>query len=452
MSAKTIGTDLTEGSVGARLFRFSVPFMLANLLQTVYNMVDMVVVGHFVGADGLSAVSTCGELIQLYTFIAIGFGGAGQTMIGQFVGAKDRERVSRTIGTVFTVLMLMALGITLFCFATVNWQLGLINLPAEAAESGRAYLLVCAAGMVFIFGYNLISSILRGMGDSRHPLLFIAVASVVNLILDLLFVPVLKLGAMGAALATVLGQGVAFGWALVFLYRRRADFGFDFKPVRFIPHADVLGTLLRLGIPMAAQGALISVSMLYVCSMLNAFGVAASAANGIQLKLANITRIVTTAMCTAASAMIAQCVGAGKQERVKSVFWWDLIISMAAALAFGVVLLLLPRQIFGLFNTEEAVLAYASVYAMFGLFDCIGNAMRSPCNALVNGTGAALLGLTASIIDGVLCRIGFSILFGNVLGMGVAGYWLGSTLAGYVSVVILAPFFLTGAWKRKKRL
>lgn len=235
MSAKTIGTDLTEGSVGARLFRFSVPFMLANLLQTVYNMVDMVVVGHFVGADGLSAVSTCGELIQLYTFIAIGFGGAGQTMIGQFVGAKDRERVSRTIGTVFTVLMLMALGITLFCFATVNWQLGLINLPAEAAESGRAYLLVCAAGMVFIFGYNLISSILRGMGDSKHPLLFIAVASVVNLILDLLFVPVLKLGAMGAALATVLGQGVAFGWALVFLYRRRTDFGFDFKPARFIP-------------------------------------------------------------------------------------------------------------------------------------------------------------------------------------------------------------------------
>lgn len=452
MPAKTIGTDLTEGAVGARLFRFSVPFMLANLLQTVYNMVDMVVVGHFVGADGLSAVSTCGELIQLYTFVAIGFGGAGQTMIGQFVGAKNQERVNRTIGTLFSVLTLMALGITAFCFATVNWQLGLINLPAEAMASGRAYLLMCAAGMVFIFGYNLISSILRGMGDSKRPLLFITVASVVNLVLDLLFVPVLKLGAMGAALATVLGQGVAFGWALVYLYRRRASFGFDFKPERFIPHTDVLGTLLRLGIPMAAQGALISVSMLYVCSLLNEFGVAASAANGIQLKLANITRIVTSAMCTAGSAMIAQCVGAGKQERVKSVFWWNLLISMVAALVFGVALLLFPRQIFGLFNTEEAVLAYASVYAVFGFFDCIGNAVRSPCNALVNGVGAALLGLTASIVDGVIARIGFSVLFGNILGMGVAGYWLGSTLAGYVTVIILAPYFFSGAWKRKKKL
>lgn len=452
MSSRTIGVDLTEGSVGSRLFRFSVPFMLANLLQTGYNMVDMVVVGHFVGADGLSAVSTCGELIQLYTFIAIGFGGAGQTMIGQFIGAKDHRRVNRTIGTLFSVLLLMALGITLLCFTTVNWQLSLINLPAEALTSGRSYLLVCGAGMVFIFGYNLVSSILRGMGDSKRPLLFIAVASVVNLVLDLLFVPVFHMGVMGAALATVLGQAVAFLWALVFLYRRRDAFGFDFKPKQFIPHRDVLGTLLRLGIPMSAQGALISVSMLYVCSLLNQFGVAASAANGIQLKLANISRIVTSAMCTAASAMIAQCIGANKQERVKSVFWWNLGIALIAASAFGVALLLFPRQIFGLFNTDEAVLAYASVYAVFGLFDCLGNALRSPCNALVNGVGAALLGFAASLVDGVFARIAFSILFGNVMGMGVAGYWLGSTLAGYVTVIILAPYFLSGAWKRKKKL
>ncbi len=452
MSSKTIGVDLTEGSVGSRLLRFSVPFMLANLLQTGYNMVDMVVVGHFVGADGLSAVSTCGELIQLYTFIAIGFGGAGQTMIGQFIGAKDRTRVNRTIGTLFSVLLLMALGITLLCFATVNWQLSLIHLPAEALSSGRDYLLVCGGGMVFIFGYNLVSSILRGMGDSKRPLLFIAVASVVNLVLDLLFVPVLHLGVMGAALATVLGQAVSFVWALVFLYRRREAFGFDFKLRQFLPHADVLGTLMRLGIPMSAQGALISVSMLYVCSLLNQFGVAASAANGIQLKLANISRIVASAMCTAASAMIAQCIGANKQERVKSIFWWNLGIALIASTAFGIALLLFPRQIFGLFNTDEAVLAYASVYAVFGLFDCLGNAMRSPCNALVNGVGAALLGFTASLVDGVIARIAFSILFGNVMGMGVAGYWLGSTLAGYVTVVILAPYFLSGAWKRKKKL
>ena len=443
-------TDLTRGDVRRQLIRYSVPVIATTVLQTVYSLIDLMVVSHLLGSAGASGVSNSSQIVLLLTNVAVGLANGGNILVGQYFGSGDKEEREKVTGCFITLFVLVGL---LIAAASVACSGAMIRaLKAPAFDEALAYLRTASVGLVFVYIYNCLASILRAVGNSKQPLRIIVVTCVVNVILDLLFVPVLKLGAMGAALATVLGQGVAFGWALVFLYRRRTDFGFDFKPARFIPHADVLGTLLRLGIPMAAQGALISVSMLYVCSMLNDFGVAASAANGIQLKLANITRIVTTAMCTAASAMIAQCVGAGKQERVKSVFWWDLIISMAAALAFGVVLLLLPRQIFGLFNTEEAVLAYASVYAVFGLFDCIGNAMRSPCNALVNGTGAALLGLTASIIDGVLCRIGFSILFGNVLGMGVAGYWLGSTLAGYVSVVILAPFFLTGAWKQKKRL
>lgn len=449
---KAIGTDLTQGHVGKKLLRFSAPFMLANLLQTVYNLVDAVVVGHFVGADGLAAVSTCGELIQMYTFIAIGFSGAGQTLIGQFVGAKNRERVNQTIGTLFTTLMALALAVTVFCFATARWQMGLVNMPEEALDSGLSYLLVCGAGMVFIFGYNMVSAVLRGMGDSKRPLLFVAVASVVNLVLDLLFVPVFHMGAMGAALATVLGQGVSFAASLIYLYRRREAFGFDFRRESFLPRRELLAALTKLGVPMATQGALISISMLYVCSLVNAFGVAASAANGIQIKLNSIIRIVSNSMGTAGSAMIAQCVGAEKPERVKAVFWWDFAITMIASLLCAAAILLLPRQIFGLFNTDPTVLDYAVVYAIYGAFDYVAFALRSPCNALINGTGAALLGMTAGIVDGVVARIGFSILFGNVLGMGVAGYWLGNTLAGYVSVVISAPYFFTGAWKRKKLL
>ncbi|MBR1779803.1 MAG: MATE family efflux transporter, partial [Oscillospiraceae bacterium] len=330
MSTKTIGTDLTEGSVGQKLLRFSAPFMLANLLQTVYNLVDAVVVGQFVGADGLSAVSICGELIQMYTFLAIGFGGAGQTMIGQFVGAKNFKRVSQTVGTLFTTLFVMGLAVTAFCFGTFRWQLNVINMPPEAWEGGRDYLLVCAAGMVFIFGYNLVSSVLRGMGDSKRPLLFVAIASGVNLLLDLLFVPVFHWGPFGAALATVIGQAVSFFTALIYLYRRREAFQFDFHRSSFRPRRELLGTLFRLGIPMSAQGALIAISMLYVSSQINMFGVAASAANGVQIKLTSIVRIVSASMGTAGSAMIAQCVGAGKQERVKSVYWWDVGITIAA--------------------------------------------------------------------------------------------------------------------------
>lgn len=447
---KSLGNDLTVGHVGKQLLTFSVPFILANLLQTVYNMVDAVVVGRFVGANGLSAVSTCGELIQFYTFIAIGFGGAGQTMIGQFIGAGLRERINRTVGTLFSVLLLMAVGLSALSIALLDLQLSLVNLPQEAYSEGRSYLLICMIGLIFIFGYNLISSILRGMGDSKHPLIFIAIASVTNLILDLIFVPVLKMGAAGAALATILGQAFSFICALIYLYRHKENFGFDFKRASFVPDKHLVGPLFKLGVPMSAQGALISISMLYVCRLINAFGVAASAANGIAMKLTSINRIVTSAMSTAGGAMIAQCIGARKLDRAKSVFSWELRITMSYAILYSIVLLLFPSEIFGLFNKDAAVIAFASVYVIYGALDNIAGAFRSPCNSMVTGTGAALLGMSASIADGVIARIGFSILFGNIIGMGVGGYWLGNMLAGYVSVMIMLPYVLTGRWKRKK--
>ena len=450
--AQTIGTDLTQGNVGKQLLKFSLPFMLANLLQTVYNMVDTIVVGHFVGAQGLSAVSTCGELVMLYTFIAIGFGGAGQTLIGQLIGAGKKEKINRTVGTLFTILFLIAVLCTIFCFLTFRWQLKMVNLPDEAMDDGRNYFLVCAAGFIFIFGYNLVSSILRGMGDSKRPLYFVAIASVVNLILDLLFVPVLGLGTAGAALATVTGQAVSFLCALVYLYRRREAFGFDFKLRSFRPKKDISASIIRLGIPMSAQGGLICISLLYVCSLINAFGVAASAANGITLKLNNITRIVTQAMGTSCGAMIAQCVGAQRYDRAKQVFNWSMLINVSFTALCALALFLFHDQIFAIFNTDADVIAYASVYMIYGMLDYLAAGIRSPFNAIVNGTGAAALGMAASIVDGVVARIGFSVFFGTIMGMGVSGYWMGNMLASFMTLVITLPYYVSGRWMRRKRL
>ena len=447
-----MGTDLTQGHVGKQLLRFSVPFMLANLLQTVYNMVDTVVVGQFVGTEGLSAVSSGGELIMLYTFVAIGFGSAGQTLIGQFIGAGKRERINRTVGTLFTLLLIMGLILTVFCIATCDFQLRLINLPEEAMAEGRNYFRICAAGLVFIYGYNLVSSILRGMGDSKRPLIFIAIASVMNLILDLVFVIGLGMGAAGAALATILGQAFSFVCAVVYLYRHREAFGFDFKPRSFVPEKEILTSIVKLGIPMSAQGALISISMLYVVSLVNAFGVAASAANGITVKLNSVIRIVTQAMTTSGAAMIAQCVGAGKHDRASRVFNWCMLINVIFAVLCAAALAAAPVRIFSLFNTDPDVLAYAKIYVIYGVLDYIAAGTRSPFQSLVNGTGAAGLALAASVCDGVLARIGFSILFGNILGMGVSGYWMGNMLASFVTTIIIFPYYITGRWKKKKLL
>ena len=447
-----MGNDLTRGHVGKVLLRFAAPFMLANLLQTLYNLVDTVVVGHFVGADGLSAVSGGGELIALYTFVAIGFGGAGQTLIGQYTGARDREGINRTIGTEFVLLMALSLAVMAVLFSTGTIQLGWINVPEEAFAGAVDYLMICTAGMPFIFGYNMVSAVLRGMGDSKRPLLFVAVASVVNLVLDLLFVAALGMGPFGAGLATVLGQAVSFLWALVYLYRRREAFGFDFALHWFRPQGKTLATLVRLGIPMTAQGAMVSVSMIYVSSQINLYGVAASAANGIHMKLNNVLRIASNSLVTAGAGMVAQSIGAGKRDRVRWVFRWVLTYTLAYSLVCAAAIYFFPTQIFGLFNMEPEVLAYGRMYAICGVIEYIAYGLRAPGNSVVQGTGAASLGFTACLIDGVIARIGLSYLFGNVLGMGVLGYWLGGALAGHTNYFISAPYYFSGAWKRRKSL
>lgn len=448
----SIGTDLTQGSVGKQLLKFSFPFMLANMLQSVYSMVDTIVVGQFVGADGLSAVSTCGELIMLYTFIAVGFGGAGQTMIGQSLGSGRRDQLNRIIGTMFSVILPLGIVCAVIVFLTVKWQLALLNLPEEAYQSGLNYTLICAAGFVFIYGYNLVSSIMRGMGDSKRPLLFVGIASIMNLILDLVFVAGFGMGAAGAALATVMGQGFSFFCALVYLYRHRDLLGFDFQPKSFVPDLGIAKSIVKLGIPMAAQGALIGVSMLYVCSLVNEFGVAASAANGITLKLNSITRIVTMAMSTSSAAMTAQCIGARDFGRCQKVFAWAMVIDLVFTVLWGLAMLFAPQQIFSIFTSDAGVLAYATVYSVYGCLDYIAAGIRAPFMGLVNGTGAAGLGLAASIVDGVVARIGFSILFGNVLGMGVAGYWLGNLIASNMTTIVVLPYYVSGRWKKKKLL
>ena len=242
--------DLTVGSVPKVLLTFAMPLFLSGLLQMVYNMVDMMVVGKFVGTEGLSAVAIGGEILQLITFVAMGFSNAGQILISRYVGENRKDKVGHMVGTLFTLLISLALLIMVIVLFTYKYILAWLNTPEEIWEYTRQYSLVCVCGIVFIYGYNLVSAIMRGMGDSRHPFLFIAIASVINVILDLLFVGVFRMGPFGAALATVIGQAVSFIFALTLLYRNREEIRFDFHPAHFRFYKEVTRPLLSLGIPM----------------------------------------------------------------------------------------------------------------------------------------------------------------------------------------------------------
>ena len=264
MNEKTLIRDLTQGNPMKQLLSFSFPFILANLLQQAYNITDMVIVGQFVGSAGLAAASAGGELAMMFLFFAMGFCSAGQIIISQHIGAKERERVSSTIGTMMTFNLSLAAVFTVLSLLICDWLISVIQVPSEAVQFAHDYCTVYYIGMIPVFGYNVVSSILRGMGDSKHPFIFVAIAAVLNVILDLIFVGPLHMACFGAALATIISQTVSFVIALIFLYRNRARMGFDFGWKDFIPDKKELGAMVRLGIPLSIQSFAVSIDLVHI--------------------------------------------------------------------------------------------------------------------------------------------------------------------------------------------
>ena len=443
--------NLTVGSVPGKLIRFSIPFVLANLLQFLYNIVDMIIVGQFVGSAGLSAVSIGAEFMHFLTFIAVGFAQAGQVMIAQSIGnGKTKEHLSRTIGNLFTFILGLSVVVTVVSVLFPREYAAVMNTPAESFEETVSYCAVCGAGMFFVFGYNTVSNVLQGMGDSKHPLVFVAIAAGLNLVLDLLFVGVFGMRAMGAALATVLGQAFSFIVSMLYLYRKREAFGFDFRLRSFRPERSLIGSIVKLGVPMTLQSIAISVSMMYVTACINVYGVIYSAVNGVANKISQLCNIVTASLRSSGAAMTGQNFGAGRNDRVTGVFWYVLLLSLGFAALLAVIMLLFPTQIFRLFDDDPAVLLVAMEAVPVIIVNFFGAATRTPVSALINGIGFAGMNFIMGIMDGVVVRIGLAVLMGKILGMGVHGYWYGSAIAGYMFFVVVFPYFLSGKWKLRR--
>ena len=449
---KEIIRDLTTGNVPKTLLRFAMPLFLSGLLQMVYNMVDMIVVGQMVGTEGLSAVSIGGEMMMLITFIAMGFSNAGQILISRFVGEKRYDHIGEMVGTLFTLLMSLAILIMGIFLLTYQDIMAWLNTPQSIWEYTRQYSVTCIYGAVFIYGYNLVSAILRGMGDSKHPFLFIAIASVINLALDLLFVGPLHMGPLGAALATVIGQAVSFLFALTLLYLHRAQIHFDFKPRHFRIYPSVIRPLLSLGIPMVIQSAAITFSMLFVNSYINQYGEVHIAVTGIARKLESMISVVSQAISAAGGAMISQALGAKKTERVPRIVGHALWIVAIPSAIFALITLIRPEWLFGIFSQDPAVIAVAvQQYVPVAMIQYLGCTLRPPAFALINGSGNSRLNLAVALLDGVACRIGLSLLLGVTFSLGITGFWYGNAISGCVPFLVGFAFLLSGCWKKPLR-
>ncbi|MBQ9832418.1 MAG: MATE family efflux transporter [Clostridia bacterium] len=442
--------DFTKGNVSKQLVRFALPLFLSNLLQVLYSMVDMVVVGKVLGKAGISAVSVGGDVTHLLTFVAMGFSSAAQVLIAKYIGAKQQYKTGRFVGTMSSFLLLCAVVMSAVGFLFQDGILKLMNTPAEAYSGAADYSAVCMAGLVFIYGYNAVSAILRGMGDSKHPFVFISIAAVLNLLLDIIFVVVLDMGAAGAALATVISQAISFISCTVFLALKKENFELNVRAKDFA-HWDkaMLLELVKLGIPMAIKTASIQVSKLFVNSWINSYGVAVSAFAGIANKIASVSNLISMSMNTAGSTMVGQNIAAGEFERVKKILKQIALITLAVSLILSVLMCLFPQEIFALFTdeTDKDVLDIANGYVPIAVLLFTGSALRAVMNALINGSGNYAINFVTAILDGIVLRIGLALLFGLALNMKHYGFWLGDALAGFTPFWIGIVFYISGKWK-----
>lgn len=452
MKQKSLSKDFTTGNVARQLLFFALPFMASNAFQVLYSTVDMVIVGKYVGTAGLSAVSQSSSILNFVTMVCLGFSNGGQVLVAQALGAGKRKAMNEIIGTLFGLILTIALIMSAaFLIARVQ-ILQIMNIPLESFDMALDYLVICGLGLVFTAGYNMVSAVLRGMGDSKRPFMFICLASFINLVLDILFTGYIGMGVAGAALATIIGQAVSFIFSLFFLYKNREAFGFDFGKGSFKIKPKYAKMILALGTPMAIQSGCINLSMLFVNSMVNQVGVVASATFGVGVRIDDIINKVSQGIQYAAMPMVSQNIAAGKQKRTKEVVWYAWIYSAILTVIFMVIYLSSGKLLFMMFSDDPLVHEMSGTFIKAILWMFPAMAIMRGSNAFIQGIGNTKLSMVLSLLDGVVLRIGLSWMFGIVLNWGFYGFVLGYGLAPYGCGVPGMIYFLSGKWESRRVL
>lgn len=442
--------DLSQGSVAKQLFLFAIPFIITNLVQSLYSVADMIIVGQFAGTVSMSGVNIGSQVSLLITMLVIGLSAGGTVLIAQYKGFGAREELTRTIGTLFSVLFVLAIVLTVVMFLFSVPILHLIQTPPEAFEEAKRYLLVTVAGTIFIFGYNAFSAVFRGMGNSKFPLIFVSIACLANVFLDLLLVAYFKMGALGAAVATVSSQALSMILCIIFL--RRSDFVFDFRLKSFRFHKEQLKKLLEVGIPTSIQNTITHISFIVLTAMVNTISVAASAGVGAVAKFNSFAILPAIAVGNSVSAMSAQNIGAGEEKRAVKTMNIGILLAFVMSLIMFVIATLFPEPILQIFGNDPDMIREGARYMQAFKYDFLIVPVLFCFNGLFIGSGHSTFSLINSILSSIIIRIPISYLFGMSMGQGVFGVGIGAPLATLVSSVIGLFYFLSDRWRQSTLL
>ncbi len=439
--------QLTKGNILKTLTLFAIPFLLSSFLQAGYGLVDMLIISYYGTPSDLAGVTNGAQIVWTLIFLASGLTMGGTILIGQFFGAKDNKGVQDVISTMFVLFFYVALFLSLITILFINEITSVLQVPKEAFSAAKSYILISTIGILFTFGYNGICAILRGLGDSKNPFYFILISSILNVLLDILFIKDFKMGAGGAALATILAQGCSFIIALIYLKKKKFPFNLRFSHQKFKKKTALL--LFKIGIPLSLQDTFLMISFLVAMIQLNKLGLIVSAASGIAEKIDGLTFLPSLAIGSAVSAMVAQNVGAGKIKRAKNVMYTGIFLALLFAIPSYIGVAFFPKNIMGLASNNQEIVRAGSLYLHSYSSSVLMITIVFLVNSFLNGCGATTFTMINNSFANLCIRIPALLMATDIISVGFS-----SPLTVYGQVTIGLLYFYSGYWKKaiiKKR-
>ena len=438
--------DLTQGNVWGKLIRYALPFIVISLMQSLYSMVDLIVSGYFIGSRGISGINNASQIMVFSTQIIIGLSQGGNILVGQLFGAGEEKRWKKTVNTLFYSFMILSVIALLLLFFLAGPILRVLDAPAY--KEALIYLKICAFGVIFIFGYNALVAAVRGVGDSKRPMQVIIVSTVINVILDVVFMGLFQMGTAGAALATVISQAVSFVLIFWYVLRSRDVFGI------WLRHPQMIGTafrdIVKLGIPCAIQMSLAGLSWLTVTKAINGYGVDASAGSGISSKIKDFCQMFSAAIASASSTMVAQALGAEKTDRAKEVLYAAMKMTCLVSVILILVVELTAPALTGIFTGDAKTAQIAVENLRIEIIGQIFYAIFFVYHQFAIGAGHTVFVLFSSFVNCILVRLILVLVLNPILGL--TGVFVACMIAPSASVPLGMLYVRSGIWKKKSKI
>ena len=437
--------NLTSGSVLKTIIFFALPYLLSYFLQTLYGMADLFITGQYNGVDGITAVTNGSQVMYMLTVIIVGLAMGATVIIGRAVGAGKMREAGNVVGNTITLFMGISVVITVVLLLTVNQIVAFIGTPQEAVNGTIKYLIICFIGIPFITAYNIISSIFRGLGDSKRPMYFIGVACVMNIVLDYIFIGAMDMGAAGAALGTTFAQTISVVVSLFAISRKKS--GIKLTKKDFVPDRQVMGNILKIGVPVAIQDGFIQVAFMIITVIANNRGIADAAAVGIVEKVISALFIVPSSMLATVSALSAQNIGAGKHDRASQTLKYATIFTTCYGIVVSVIVLAISKNILGIFSSDAAVILLGSQYISGYIIDTIFAGVHFCFTGYFCAYGKSYIGFIHNVLSIVLVRVPGSYLASQKSSDTLLPMGLAAPAGSMLSIIICIAAY---TWLKKK--